>query len=742
MCRRALLALLLSLTVAQSAPASESNSSEAVGDWLWSETPGARPGAADLARSESIPRRFRAFEVRLSDLRERLGRAPLQVLASRAQTFAPGVEITLPLPDGRLQVLRAVETQVLSPELRRSHPDIRTFAAGSNDLGVQAKIELTSLGVRAILVTRDGVAFLDPLERGRTDRVMTYWTKDAPDGSFECEVLGRGFAPAPAPAGAAPRAIGDPLRTFRYALIGTGEFTAWVGGQTQGYAEMVTIVDRINAIFERDLGVHLEITGLMPFPDKATDPFDDGVSAYSLLDRAIAVADSIFGPSAYDVTQTITTSIGYNGIAYAPAVCDSGYKGSAVSTPDPTATWRHLKVMCHELGHNCGAFHTMAGPGCGGPSETSYEPGSGSTIMSYAGKCGPYNVLDYAEPYFHIGSVEQMADTVRDRPSCGTSAATGNRLPSADAGPDYTIPLRTPFVLVGNASDADPGDPLSYDWEEYDPSTSTDTLLGPLFRTLLPSASRIRYLPNWDAVLADTVARWERLPQVNRTLRFRFSVRDGHPGGGGVAWDEMVVTATGPPFVLTVPGAGSSFASGEPIPVTWFVGGGAVASAVNILLSTDGGTSWTPLAANTPNDGSETVYYYTTQTSTTCRIKIEAVGNIFYDLSRPFTIVGGTTDAEPALPTAFAVWTERANPSSGGADLVFALPREAVVDLAVYTARGERVRTLASGKWSAGRHPVTWNGTDASGGRRSAGVYFVQLVAGGERAECRIVLAP
>ena len=72
--------------------------------------------------------------------------------------------------------------------------------------------------------------------------------------------------------------------------------------------------------------------------------------------------------------------------------------------------------------------------------------------------------------------------------------------------------------------------------------------------------------------------------------------------------------------------------------MSWDVGGGSVAPTVDILVSTDAGSSFpTTLAAATANDGSETVTGPGTLTSD-ARLRINAVGNIFFALSDPIAI--------------------------------------------------------------------------------------------------------
>ncbi|HVP38205.1 MAG TPA: M12 family metallo-peptidase [Candidatus Saccharimonadales bacterium] len=726
-------ALLATVAWGQAAPTP-------AGDTFWTRSPAPVPGSAVPAGAPGLPARFQVFHVRLAPLLQRLGQAPPESRDARA-----GVEVTLPLPDGRIERFRAVESPILSPELQRAHPEVRTYsAAGADRAGLAARLDVTALGVRAIVLAPEGVALVDPVERGRTDQVMSHWAADEGEaGTGESLVRvrpGRGAARA----ATAAQAIGDQLLTLRFIYMGTGEYTQALGGVTAATAEMITTVNRINAIWQRELAVQLEVVGLMPFPDPATDPYP--AVCLGNMDRNQTVVDSIFGSSSYDLAQVLEREpmVGYTGVSYVPGVCYSDTKaGSEVCAYDVTAAnWRSfIKPICHELGHMLGAFHTQDNS-CGRWADSAVEPGSGSTIMSYVGKCPP-NVQDVADPYYHAHSIQEMQDNLATVTDCGTLTATGNTPPTADAGADYTIPRGTPFVLTGGGSDPDPGDTLTFLWDEMDHSpTSGDAVNGPLFRSRPATAAPWRYMPALATVLSGTSDPWEKLPTVNRLLHFRLVVRDGHPGTGGLAWDDKLITVSGTPFVVTYPNGGEAFLSGDSFTVTWTVGGGSVAPTVNILISADGGTNWTMLRPNTPNDGSETVKYYTGTTSTTCRIKVEAVGNIFYDVSNAnFTMYGGPVGAPagPAGPDRLALRLGGPNPWSARAALVMDLPRETRVDLGVYTVQGRRIRTLGAGRWVAGSYPISWAGEDDLGRRVGSGVYLVRLTTAEGSRTVRLV---
>lgn len=247
--------------------------------------------------------------------------------------------------------------------------------------------------------------------------------------------------------------------------------------------------------------------------------------------------------------------------------------------------------------------------------------------MAYAGICGSDNLQSNSDPYFHTHNITEVlsftAGSVGN--SCAFRETIPNNLPSVNAPAQVRIPQSTPFRLTAVANDPD-GDTLTYCWEQYDPD--------PLFRSRLPSPSPTRFFPSLQTVMNNTTDRWETLPTTNRTMTFRCTVRDNRAGGGGVGIATTQVNVNGAAFRVTQPASGAVWNVGDTRPVFWQVGGGNIASTVNILLSLNGGLDYEQgnlivLKANTPNDGVETVSVPNV-VSTRARIIVEAVGHVFY----------------------------------------------------------------------------------------------------------------
>ena len=687
--------------------------------------------AVESAGSRAPAETQDTWRVRWPELRKALAGAGPETAA----------EITLPLPDGRIVRFRARETPLLGDELRRKVPDFHAYLAAGVDVSMQARVDVSVLGVRALIFTPRGTAVIDPVTLGRTEVVKSFWMSDAEAEPLECEAIERGATVSPGVRSTG--SAGDQLRTLRYVMMATGEYTVQIGGGAAATAAMLTQINRLNAALERDAAVTLQAVQVVAFPNPSTDPYPSGsyTAAFSIN---TAVVDSMFGSESYDVSQVLSYMAGPNprGISYSPCVCDSGYKGGcAVGSTSPGSIAESL-TLGHEIGHAVGGAGHTQDRACNRSANTAYEVSSGITIVCSMPAACPVDFQSQRDPYYHGISIEQLVSHVAGRPGCGSITPSGNNPPTAGAGPDITIPRDTPFVLAGSGSDPDPGDTLTYTWEQFDKSpTAGDSLLGPLFRWRPPTTSPVRLMPALATVLAATTDPWERLARANRSLRFRLVVRDNRPGTGGVAWDEKVITVSGAPFAVTFPNGGNTFASGEFFVATWDVGGGSVAADVRISLSTDGGASWQVLRSVTANDGSESIAFLTATGSTQCRLRVEAVGNIFYDVSNAdFTITPGVADAipEPA-PAGFALEPARPNPATGTVTLRFDLPNAAGVDLAIFDVAGQRIRTLAAGRWPAGRHSASWDGRDDGGRVAGPGVYFAKLEAGGNRASRRVL---
>jgi hypothetical protein len=614
---------------------------------LWAEVD-ERTVAAAAGDRIVVPAAYRVFRADPSALTRALGGAPTE---SSGSSKRAGALVTVPMPDGAVQRFELWESPVMAPGLARAHPDVKTYAGrGIDDPTATARFDRTSKGFHGMILSAHGDVFVDPFARGDVRNYVSYYARNA-------RSLGRRFAcltPGSAatsglPKGAAiPAPVGGALRTFRLAMAATGEYTRFHGGTEQdGLEAVVTTVNRVNAVYERDLAVRLILVDgndLIVYTNPANDPYsnEDGEA---LLDENQANIDNVIGAGNYDIGHVVGT--GGGGVAV-PGVCAPANKAMGVTGSDrPVGDAFDISYVAHEVGHQFGANHTFnngRNGSCGGgnrAAEVAYEPGGGTTILSYAGICGPADIQPESDAYFHAASIGEINAWI-DGNACADRTATGNLAPTVAAGPGYTIPAGTPFALTAEGLDRD-GDELTYCWEEFDlgPESPPEEDDGqrPIFRSFAPAASPTRTFPNLTSVLAGEPAPWEILPSTNRTLAFRVTARDNRAGGGGVA--------SAGPFTVAGPRAGEVWTSGSRRTVTWDVAGtdrGQVgASNVRISISTDGGLTF-PLvvAESTPNDGSADLTVPNVSTAT-ARIKVEAVGNIFFHVSQAnFTIRAGT----------------------------------------------------------------------------------------------------
>jgi len=657
-------------------------------DDVWTKLDG--PQRRSSLQSVSVPDDFQTVALNLAALRSILGRASAEF------TRGPETILTMPMPDGTFQRFRIEHSLVVERGLLQKFPELGgTYRAhGIDDPTASARFDLLPSGFHSMILSGKGTVIVDPT--GAPDTYTSYFKRDkSRTEEFACKVGGDlGSVVEPKEPGdleflreaAAPEVTsGTQLRTYRLAVSATNEYATRVGENTTAatLAAEVLILNRVNAVFERDLAIHLNIVAnnnLITFAgDNVTcgtpaaactsvnDPFTNDNGSTMLGQNQTAI-DAVIGTANYDIGHVFST--GGGGVANLAVICGGSKARGVTGLPNPVGDPFAIDFVAHEIGHQFGAQHTFNAvtSGCGGgnrSSSSAYEPGSGVTIMAYAGICGSQNLAGNSIDTFHVRSIEAIAQFSQSGTgnTCAVVTPTGNTPPAVSGPGNFTIPKFTPFSLTATATDVN-GDAITYDWQQYDLGSSTTAIPNsdedgsprPIFRPFSPTTGGTRIFPQLQHILntrnvpPNTTSGFltgEILPAVGRTMNFQVIARDNRPGAGGVNTASSVVTVDGNsgPFIITSPNAAATYRGNSAHNISWSVNGTNAApinaASVRISMSTDGGNTFPiVLAANTPNDGTHIVRLPVGDT-TTARIKIEAVGNIFFDISDENFAVAG-----------------------------------------------------------------------------------------------------
>ena len=649
-----------------------------------------------------FPSHYRTLHLNFEEMKTFLNAVPIEAVIP-SQTH--GVEISLPMPDGSFQRFSVWNAPVMEPALAAKFPDIKTFVGrGIDNTDSHIRLDYTMQGFHAMILSSAGTVFIDPYSLGDNAYYISYYKRDfvpLPGNDFvETDVFGTDSPEAQRIAELVANGInyrtGEQLRTYRLACAATGEYTAFFGGTVgQGMAAIVTAINRVTGVYELELSVRMVLVAnndLIVYTNPSTDPYtnNDGVA---MLGQNQSNLDAVIGSSNYDIGHVFST--GGGGVAYLGVICNPSYKAQGVTgLSQPVGDPFYIDYVAHEMGHQYGGNHTFNGStgACSGGNRnasTAYEPGSGSTIMAYAGICAPQDLQLHSDPYFHGISLDEIVAYTQNSTgnSCALITNTGNNPPTVDAGAGgYTLPISTPFSLTGSGNDID-GDTLLYCWEEFDlgPAGHPNTPSGnaPIFRSFNPTTSPTRIFPKVSDIINNTQTIGEILPTYSRNLTFRLTARDYNAAGGGMAKDQisMTVVNTAGPFLVTSPNTNVSWQGNSIQTVTWDVANTSVlpvnCQSVNILLSTDGGNTFPEtLIAGTANDGSEQITLPNLPT-TTARIKVEAADNVFFDMSNAnFTIIDNPTPVEFTSFTAIAIngivtlkWTTATETNNSGFDV-------------------------------------------------------------------------
>lgn len=636
-------------------------------------------------QADNRPDRFRLLEMDMPALRQILKEAPAEQARSRE-----GLYLTIPMPNGQEARVEVYYAPVMTPGLAARHPEMRSFTIrGVDDRSIGGRIGYTPQGFHAAIDAPEGTFYIDPVDEQTTAYYTAFYIKDlrAETGempNLRCPVQ-TPEADSPEPARrveSATRRSAEPvtMATYRFALACTGEYGQFKGGTVSGVLSSYNrAMNRVNQILEKEVAVRLMLidsTEQLIFLDPETDPYSDPDNAGALVGQNTGVINSIIGLDAYDIGHVFTRGcdFGIGGIAFSSSACRSDKGAGVTCHTSGNEIFIAERIMAHELGHQFSAGHSWNN--CPGSldqlsSDNAFEPGSGSTIMSYAGTCGALNnVSTTPDDYFNIGSLEDILFFSREAlgSSCATFIPTDNHAPeiSLNYRNGFFIPIETPFELTAEASDPD-GDPVTYCWEQYNlgpVSTMGDPINeAPSFRSFPPTEDPTRIFPRPLSLLNNLNFPVEVLPTNSRNLTFRCTARDNNPLGGGVSWAEVSFQATekAGPFEIMEPAQGdSAWRTGQFREVRWDVANTDQIPVnchfVDIYLSLDRGQNFTMLLAeNVPNTGSAFITVPDTVT-VNARLKIKAANNIFFDVSnRSFEIQASTVPAFTASASPRAV---------------------------------------------------------------------------------------
>jgi hypothetical protein len=235
----------------------------------------------------------------------------------------------------------------------------------------------------------------------------------------------------------------------------------------------------------------------------------------------------------------------------------------------------------------------------------------------------------------------------------------------------------------------------------------------------------------------------EALSSIARTLNFRLTVRDNVLYSstaplkiGQTASDDMLVTvsAASPAFTVTTQNTiGITYEGLTTQTVSWTAGTTTAApfnaTNVKISLATDNLTFPIVLIANTPNDGTETITIPDFINSTNCRIKVEAIENIFFNVNTTkFAIT-------PALATSnfdLADFSLYPNPNNGNFTIKFNSNTANDININIHDIQGRLILAKKYHNNGLFSENITINNAQT-------GVYFVTIQDGNKKVVKRIV---
>jgi hypothetical protein len=632
-----------------------------------------------------------AYRVDLASLRSLLKDAP------EAGKGANPVIISLPTTDGRTERFSVYSAPVVEKAMADRYQLGAYSGVGIDSPNKQIRFSISPNDFQSMLfdVNTGKYEFIEPVNKEKDVYGVFFKSNKSHESPFECSTSESESSKKEMKqllqskkklnnTGNFQKNTDQKFRTYRIAISVNGEYTVLAGSVPNAAARINATMTRVNGVYEKDFGIRMIVQDLpqLIFTDPATDPYSDVITnpngtyeapgAWNLELQQTLTSTIGVGNNAYDVGHFFGHRGGGGSAGDVGNVCrnpannnDATSKGAGITSPatpdQPFGDTYDIDYVAHELGHQFGGHHTMSviHP----QSDVLIEPGSGSTIMGYAGITSA-NVQLHSDAYFHVRNIEEIQAYVNSQ-NCGIVTPVANTPPTIQQLPGKTIPKGTAFVLTANATDAQ-NDPMTYTWEEYDISATKFNSVsaarnnGANFRSLPPIVSPSRYFPKFSNVLNGTLSStqdWETISNVPRTMNFKVTVRDNNPNTAQQQTQSSnmaVQIGNEGPFKVTSTTVYNNLAGA----VTWDVvntnNTPYNVQNVKIDYTTDNGTTWTVISPSTPNDGAEPYSFTALATNSNVKIRVSAIDNIFYAIGNA-TVSASAGACSSASPTGITV---------------------------------------------------------------------------------------
>lgn len=646
-------------------------------DRLWSvATNTDKIEVAKSTQRMSFPNEFMLFQLNLNAFRQVLMTAPDKF------SGAKGVLISIPNAKGNFERFEMFESSNFESELQAQFPEIRSYVGiGVDNASSQIRLSAAPTGIQVMFFRPDSRdEFMEPYSTDGSVYAIYVSKREKSKLPFTCSTTDVNLMNDISAHNKSALSDNASYKTMRLALSCTAEYANYFGATSAANVNLVltamnNTMTRVNGICELDLAVHMNLIAneaSIIYYDATSDPYSDASGMSSWNSELQSNLTSTIGEANYDIGHLFGATGGGGNAGCIGCVCVNGQKGSGITSPAdgvPAGDNFDVDYVVHEMGHQMGARHTFTYGGAGTSGEDStvnVEPGSGVTIMAYAGitndstSATPItDVAAHSIPIFTYRSIAQIQTNLANK-TCPVSTAITNGLTVSVPAASYTIPKGTAFILTGS------GNAASYVWEQDDDATVSSTIetaranslpsptktTGPNFRTFNPTVNPVRYCPVLSSVLAGNLTpttAWETVSTVGRTLNFKLTGRNNAAAGSGqtkTASMAIVVSGTVGPFSVTSQNTVETWQVGETKTITWNVNSSntlAGSTSVDVLLSVDGGLTFPiTLASSVANNGSTTITV-PNLTSQTCRLMIKPTGNVYYAVNSSNFYIGYTS---------------------------------------------------------------------------------------------------